>query len=197
MTHAVHPAPRDLAATEQRGHVPGEEGLWVFILGDLTIFTLFFGTLIVSRAKQPEVFLAAQRDLHPPLAIANTALLLLGSYLMVRGVAAVRAGRPSAARLFVGTAACGLGFAAVKALEYTLLALAGHSPGQNDFFMYYFVFTGIHLAHLVIGVVLASVLARQARRQTPSARFAEIAGCYWHLVDGLWLVLFPLLYLAR
>lgn len=189
-------AARGIVAERPR-HVPGEEGLWVFILGDLTIFTLFFGTLIVSRTKQPDVFLAAQRELHPPLAIANTVLLLLGSYLMVRGVAAVRAGRPSAARLFAGTVACGFGFAIIKALEYTLLATSGHAPGQNDFFMYYFVFTGIHLAHLVIGVVLVSVLARQARSRTPSLRFAEIAGCYWHLVDGLWLVLFPLLYLAR
>src|SRR5580765_488460 len=122
MASTVHPATGDLAAPERRGHVPGEEGLWVFIVGDLTIFTLFFGTLIVSRAKQPSVFLAAQHDLHPPLAIANTALLLLGSYLMVRGVAAVRAGRPRTDRLFAGTVACGLGFASIKAVEYMLLA---------------------------------------------------------------------------
>lgn len=184
----------EASATER--HVPGEEGLWVFLLGDLTIFTLFFGTVIVERSKQPAVFRAAQADLHAPLAVANTLLLLVGSYLVVRGVAAVRADR-AAAPYFAGTIACGLGFVAIKAVEYTLLLNAGHTPGSNDFVMYYFVFTGIHLAHLIIGVVLMGVLTVLARRRTPSIRFTEIAGCYWHMVDLLWLVLFPLLYLVR
>lgn len=181
--------------------VPGEEGFWVFILGDMTVFALFFGTILVTRGQQPEVFVQGQQALHSSLAIVNTLLLLVGSLLVVRGVARVRTGGPGAAYLFAAAAGCAAGFAAIKAVEYTLLIGEGHTPVENDFFMYYFAFTGIHLLHLLIGGVMLVVLARMTtrRRHLPEGRvrFVEAAGCYWHMVDGLWLLLFPLLYLVR
>lgn len=184
--------------------IPGEEGLWVFLLGDMCIFALFFGTLVVTRADQPDVFHAGQQTLHPWLGITNTLLLLTGSILVVYGVRAIRGATGTAARFFTGALVCGLGFAAVKAVEYTLLMREGHTGGTDDFYMYYFVFTGIHLAHLVIGLILLGFLIRLGMRspagQLPAAsrvRFVECGGCYWHMVDLLWLVLFPLLYLVR
>lgn len=184
--------------------IPGEEGLWVFLLGDMCIFALFFGTLVVTRAEQPDVFHAGQQALHPWLGIANTLLLLTGSILVVYGVRSIRAASGRAAALFGGALVCGLGFAAVKAVEYSSLVREGHTGGSDDFFMYYFVFTGIHLAHLVVGLVLLAFLIRLGARlpvgQPPSRsqlRFVECGGCYWHMVDLLWLVLFPLLYLVR
>lgn len=176
----------------------------MFLLGDMLVFALFFGTLVVSRSEQPEVFHAGQQHLHPWLGIVNTLLLLTGSILVVYGVRAVREASPRAGALFASALGCGLGFAGIKALEYALLVGAGQTAGSNDFFMYYFVFTGIHLAHLVIGVVLLGLLIRLGGRVrrggAPTAgqlRFAECGGCYWHMVDLLWLVLFPLLYLVR
>jgi nitric oxide reductase NorE protein len=74
------------------------------------------------------------------------------------------------------------------------------TPQTSDFFMYYFVFTGIHLAHLAIGAVLLVCLAIAVRRPVLSpgrVMFVEGGGVYWHLVDMLWLVLFPMLYLVR
>jgi len=184
--------------------IPGEEGLWVFLLGDMVVFALFFGTLVVTHAQQPDVFAAGQRELHPWLGLTNTMLLLTGSILVVHGVRAVRAASGRAAPLFGGALLCGLGFAAVKVCEYTLLVRDGYSAGSSDFFMYYFVFTGIHLAHLTIGVILMAVLVRVGVRSRPGevpcagrVRLVECGGCYWHMVDLLWLVLFPLLYLVR
>ncbi|RHW25739.1 cytochrome c oxidase subunit 3 family protein [Nocardioides immobilis] len=191
-------------ADQPARRIPGEEGLWVFLLGDMGIFALFFGTLVVTRADQPDVFHAGQQALHPWLGIVNTLLLLTGSILVVYGVRAIRGATGSAAGLFTGALVCGLGFAGVKAVEYSLLIREGHTAGTNDFYMYYFVFTGIHLAHLAIGLVLLGLLIRLGSRlpagRVPSAsrvRLVECGGCYWHMVDLLWLVLFPLLYLVR
>lgn len=194
-------------ATDASGssrRIPGEEGLWVFLLGDMCIFALFFGTIVVTRREQPEIFHAGQHELHPILGLLNTLLLLTGSVLVVYGVHAVRSASGRGATFFAGALVCGLGFAAVKAVEYTLLGREGYTGGSSDFFMYYFVFTGIHLAHLTVGVVLLGFLVRLGRRlsagEAPSpgqVRLVECGGCYWHMVDLLWLVLFPLLYLVR
>jgi len=191
-------APVEVAPNGRR--IPGEEGLWVFILGDMTIFALFFGTILVTRGDAPAVFAASQHELHPLLGIVNTALLLTGSLFVIHGLRRLGDGTRVASRFFGLTLLCAVGFAAVKATEYALLVGDGHTGGSNDFFMYYFVFTGIHLAHLVIGTVVVLFIARMARRPqlTPGQqKFAECGAIYWHMVDLLWLVLFPLLYLIR
>lgn len=191
---------RATAAPAAGPRIPGEEGLWVFILGDMAVFALFFGTIVVTRGEDPAMFDAAQHALHPWLGIVNTALLLTGSLFVVHGLRRLGDGTTAAARLFGLTVGCALGFVAIKVTEYTLLVHEGYTAGTNDFFMYYFVFTGIHLAHLVIGTVVVAFLVRTARRPEVSAgqrTFAECGAIYWHMVDLLWLALFPLLYLIR
>jgi nitric oxide reductase NorE protein len=199
MTSAASAAAADGERVDDR-RIPGEEGLWVFILGDMTIFALFFGTILVTRGDAPTTFAAAQQELHPALGIVNTALLLTGSLLVIHGLRRLGDGTALASRFFALTLICALGFALVKGAEYALLIDEGHTAGSSDFFRYYFVFTGVHLAHLVIGTVVLFFVARMARRPqvTPGQRkFAECGGIYWHMVDALWLVLFPLLYLIR
>lgn len=188
-----------LPDTASGKHVPGEEGLWVFLIGDMLMFALFFGMLLVERGHDHSAWAADQRALHPALGAIGTVLLLCGSYAVVRGVSAFRREVPSASFWFFACLGCAAGFAGVKITEYSLVAGAGHTPAQGAFFMYYFVFTGIHLAHLLIGAILMLAVALGARRSSdrPSFGFVEGAGCYWHLVDLLWLVLFPLLYLVR
>jgi len=180
-------------------HLPGEAGLWVFILGDMVMFAVFFGVILVTRGQHPQVFRAGQQHLHVGLAVVNTILLLTGSWLVAKGMRSLVLGGGSS-RLFLGALGCAFGFAAVKVVEYADLVGAGLTPATNDFFMYYFVFTGIHLAHLLIGAVLLTcmtVVARRPEQSAGSRTFAECGGVYWHMVDMLWLVLFPLLYLVR
>ena len=189
-----------VAAEDAGRRIPGEEGLWVFILGDMAIFALFFGTILVTRGEDPSMFAASQHELHPWLGIINTALLLTGSLFVIRGLRRLGDGSPVATRFFGLTLLTALGFAVIKAVEYTMLVDEGFTGASNDFFMYYFVFTGIHLAHLVIGAIIVLFLIRTARRPQVSEsqlKFAECGGIYWHMVDLLWLVLFPLLYLIR
>lgn len=191
----ARPGPGDRA-----GHVPGEAGLWVFILGDMVVFGLFFATILYTRGQQPELFRTSQAELHPDYAVVNTVLLLLGSFFVVKALSWVRSGRPAASYLFYATAVCAVGFAAIKSYEYYLLVDDGFTPATDDFFMYYFVFTGIHLFHMLLGaltVLTLGVMTRRANTSPGRIRVVEAGACYWHMVDGLWLLLFPLLYLVR
>lgn len=84
-------------------------------------------------------------------------------------------------------------------LRVHLLTAAGHGPGAGDFYLYYFILTGLHLFHVCVGIAVLAALRSQARRtDLSSTRMAMIEGgaCFWHLVDLLWIVLFPLLYLV-
>lgn len=185
------------SAPQRHRHVPGEPGLWVFLLGDMIMFSVFFGFIAVLHGRYPKMFRASQQALHPDLGLLNTLLLLIASALVARGLRQLRAGRP--ARTLPWALLCALAFAAVKGSEYALVIHDGHTPSSNDFFMYYFVFTGIHLAHLAIGIGALTFLIVLSRRPAPSRGHllaAEGAAAYWHMVDLLWLVLFPLFYLV-
>ena len=178
-------------------HIPGEPGLWIFLLGDMIMFSVFFGFIAVLHGRHPATFRTSQQALHPGLGLLNTLLLLTASALVVRGLRQLRAGRP--ARTLPWALLCALGFAAIKGCEYALVIRDGHTPSSNDFFMYYFVFTGIHLAHLTIGLgalTVLIVLSRRPARSRGALLVAEGAAAYWHMVDLLWLVLFPLFYLV-
>jgi nitric oxide reductase NorE protein len=186
-------------AAERR--IPGEEGIWVFVLGDMTVFALFFATFMYSRGKNPQSFAAGHADLHVALGTVNTVLLLSSSLLVAIGVQRVLVGaHRGATRLFAGAMACGAGFVAVKAIEWTQLFRAGKGVGSGEFFSYYFVFTGIHLMHVLIGVALLArltVLTRRTALQDSQRRLCETGGIFWHMVDLLWVVLFALFYLVR
>ena len=187
------------SATERR--IPGEEGIWVFVLGDMTVFALFFATFMYSRGKNPQSFASGHADLHVALGTVNTVLLLSSSLLVAIGVQRVLGGRhQDATRLFTGAIGCGVGFVVVKAIEWTQLFSAGKGVGSGEYFSYYFVFTGIHLMHVLIGVVILARLVFLTRRpvlEAPQSRLCETGGIFWHMVDLLWVVLFALFYLVR
>ncbi|MFF4115809.1 cytochrome c oxidase subunit 3 [Streptomyces sp. NPDC001714] len=185
------------SAPQHHRHIPGEPGLWIFLLGDMIMFSVFFGFIAVLHGRHPMMFRASQRALHPDLGLLNTLLLLTASALVARGLRQLRSGRP--ARTLPWALLCALGFTAVKSFEYALVIHDGHTPSSNDFFMYYFVFTGIHLVHLTIGTGALTVLVVLSRRRALSRGHllvAEGAAAYWHMVDLLWLILFPLFYLV-
>jgi nitric oxide reductase NorE protein len=189
------------AEPSDRRRIPGEEGIWVFVLGDMTVFALFFATFMYSRGRNPATFATAHTDLSVLLGTINTVLLLTSSLLVALGVNGVLSrDHHRAPRWFGAALACGGGFVTVKSLEWTHLFLAGRSAGSSEYFSYYFMFTGIHLGHVVIGLVVLSRLIAVTRTQklTESRRrLCETGGIFWHMVDLLWVVLFALFYLVR
>jgi nitric oxide reductase NorE protein len=185
----------------RRYHVPGEAGIWVFIFGDMMVFAIMFATYLYYRGKDVALFNASQQQLNPDFGLVNTLLLLASSLLVVLAVGVVRAGTHRPAQpLILGAIGCGVAFSVLKIIEYSGKLDAGITPQTNQFFMFYFVLTGLHWFHLAIGLAVLGYMYFSARRTSLDAKqFAwfEGAGCYWHMVDLLWIVLFPLLYLVN
>jgi nitric oxide reductase NorE protein len=197
MTAEVEAPPKGPA---RQGHVPGEPGLWVFLLGDMVVFGIFFGTIMVLRGRHTEEFVSSQETLHLEWGVVNTIILLTSSLFVVIGMHLARERNPKAPRFFLAAIACGLMFAGVKAVEYTSLVQDGHTASVNDFYTYYFMFTGIHLGHVVIGMgALLAATKISKPTSTGTHRMAALEGIasFWHLVDLLWIMLFATLYLVR
>ncbi|MBB5161569.1 cytochrome c oxidase subunit 3 [Mycobacterium sp. AZCC_0083] len=193
-----------LTATTSRGprKIPGEAGIWVFIFGDLLFFAYLFLLYLYYRAGDPELFARSQRHLNTGLGVAYTLLLLTSSLFAVIALRLIRARSAGAATYFVLAAmGCGVAFVGMKVVEYYTKVNAGVTPGTNYFYLFYYVLTGLHLAHVAIGLgvlVFMWWLARHAPHLSAlQLSLAEGCACFWHMVDLLWLVIFPLLYLVR
>jgi nitric oxide reductase NorE protein len=206
MTYVAGALKRDGESANQpdqpAGHVPGEPGVWILLCGDLSIFTVLFAAYLLRRGEDVGVFAQAQSTLNRTFGVVNTIVLLSSSLLVVFAVRAVRSHRWRylAPRLMFCGAGVGACFVVIKAIEYHEIAGAGISPTTNEFFMYYFVLTGLHLAHVVVGLGVLSVLAILVRNEVLTrthVAYVEGGTCFWHLVDLLWLVIFPLLFLVR
>jgi nitric oxide reductase NorE protein len=183
-------------------HVPGEPGIWVLLFGDMLVFTVLFVVYLSRRGENRELFAQSQDALNRNFGAINTLVLLTSSLLVVFAVRALRSERYRhlASRLTLAGFAVGCCFVLIKALEFHEKISAGITPSTNEFFMYYFVLTGLHLAHVVIGLGVLLALSRIARNTSPSRThfaFFEGGGCFWHMVDLLWIVIFPLLFLVR
>lgn len=181
--------------------IPGVEGIWVFIGADLCFFGLLFVNFMLGRREAPELYEAGRLTLDVNLGGLNTLLLLTSSWFVVRAVESARAGRLAAVRPWLLAAlACGAAFGLVKAVEYGHKLAVGITPATSEFYMYYFVLTGFHMAHVIAGSVVLLVLWRQAGEHAaggPRMIVMECGATYWHMVDLLWIFLFPLLYLMR
>jgi cytochrome c oxidase subunit 3 len=186
-------------------------GMWAFLVTEVLFFGAIFVSYAVYRAAHPHAFAEASRLLDVGLGAFNTAVLIASSLTMALAVRAAATDARRALVFFLGaTAALGLVFLGVKAVEY------GHKfhehlvPGRTFdfgrfsgaeaglFFSFYFVMTGMHALHMVIGVAVMAVLIGMALGGRFSSGYfspVEMAGLYWHFVDIVWIFLFPLLYL--
>jgi nitric oxide reductase NorE protein len=183
-----------------KGRIPGEVGIWVFIFGDMMAFGLMFIVFMSARMDEPDTFEESRKTLHLAFGAMNTLLLLVGSLLVVRGIRALRTGTGRAPLLFAMCWLCGLCFVINKFIEYSWVTGDGHTIGTNMFYGYYFMLTGVHLLHLLLAMVGMALMYRISKREVLAAkdmRNIEALGAYWHLVDLLWVILFPLIYLMR
>jgi len=179
--------------------LPGEEGVWLLVLGDMIVFGFFFVTYLYYRGQEAELFDRSQALLNLHFGVINTLLLLTSSWFVVMGVDAVRDGQNRRAKALLRLAfLCGGGFCAIKALEYTEAFREGVTLVTNNFFMFYFMYTGIHLLHVAIGLGVLLFLMHKTETAAPKdVRVFESGATFWHMVDLLWIMLFPLLYLVR
>ena len=181
--------------------LPGVDGVWVFIGADSVIFAILFLSFMQDRLKNPAIFEASRQTLNMHLGGIDTLILLTSSWSVALAVQAMK--RDLVDReplLLLGGAVTGLMFMVSKAIEYFQKFAHGITPGTNPFFMWYFTLTGIHLIHVVVGTSMLTYLWIRSRRGTYDhlhKAVPESVASYWHLVDLLWVVLFPLLYLMK
>jgi nitric oxide reductase NorE protein len=181
--------------------LPGVDGVWVFIGADSVIFAILFLSFMQERLKNPDVFETSRQTLNMHLGGIDTLILLTSSWSVALAVQAMK--RDLVDReplLLLGGAVTGLMFMVSKAIEYFQKFAHGITPGTNPFFMWYFTLTGIHLIHVVVGTSMLTYLWIRSRRGTYDhlhKAVPESVASYWHLVDLLWIVLFPLLYLMK
>lgn len=182
-----------------RPHLPGDGAMWFFVLGDMIIFGLYFVAFMIFRRREVNEFTAAQHDLYLDIGVANTLLLLFSSWLAARSVLAIRSGDTErTVRLLTGTGLCGVVFIAMKLIEWWLEVDAGHTFPSNTFMSFYFVLTGVHLLHVIMGIVILTIVVGLMRKNPrPHAGVVEQATTYWHMVDLLWVIIFALLYVLR
>ena len=190
-----------VGSRRQPNSVPGETGVWVFILTEMSIFTTLFGVIVWNRAHNPDMFAQGQSNLNQPLGLTNTVVLIAGSVLVVLAIAAAQSDRyRQAAQYLAAAMACGALFVLIKGTEYALAVNHGMWIHTNVFWMLFFVVTGAHLLHVLVGATALGLIRPRVSSGLTGVRDRELftsATCYWHMVDLLWLVLFPLFYLVN
>ncbi len=176
----------------------GKLGMWVFLASEVMFFTGLLSAYIVLRMGHP-AWPGPGGHLSVLTGTANTLILICSSMTMALAVGAVAQQHAKWARLFLlATIVLGVTFLGVKLHEYQLKFHHGIGPSTNIFWSCYFVLTGLHGIHVLIGVgVNAWVLLKtwDARFWTERPHLVELSGLYWHFVDVVWIFLFPLIYL--
>lgn len=197
----------------QHQHETGKHGVWLFMVTELMMFGGLFVAYTLFKNIYPEVFIAGHKFLDWKMGALNTVVLLSSSLTMALSIHYVQKGRPKVAMAHLGfTFACAIAFMVIKYFEYMHKIHLGLTPGA--FFSYdvageplnlalyfgvYYTMTGLHGIHVLTGMGLMIWMFIRLRRGdfTPTSYTAlEGVGIFWHVVDLIWIYLFPLLYLV-
>ncbi|MEP3277538.1 MAG: cytochrome c oxidase subunit 3 [Stappiaceae bacterium] len=170
--------------------LPGDLMIWVLIISELLVFGAGLAAFLAVRMTDPTGFAEAQTHLHSTGAALNTIVLVSSGYLAARALQFRRVSRRTAARYaVVAAAALGVVFLVIKGIEYGDKAGQGITYETHPFFTFYYLLTGFHAAHVVAGIVLLLLVAWR-----DEVGNIEIAGAFWHMVDLVWVLLFPVIY---
>lgn len=187
-------------------------GMWTFLVTEIMFFGGLFVAYALYRSMYPDAFAEASLRLNLVLGAVNTGVLICSSLTMVLAVRDAQTGKVKGlVRYLIATIVLGSAFLVIKAFEYSHKIHEHLIPGSSFqfagpfgqqaemFFSLYFMMTGLHAIHMIIGIGVLSVLLYQAKRGRFTAEYyspIDVAGLYWHFVDVVWIYLFPLLYLV-
>jgi nitric oxide reductase NorE protein len=187
--------PRDRDFSQQNpvpdNALPGELLMWVLILSEIAVFGAGLLAFLAVRLSDPEGFAQAQAHLHRTGAAANTLILVTSGWLAALATRAAEAGQTARLRgLLVLAIALGGAFLVLKGSEYADLWAQGIGTETHAFYTFSFLLTGFHAAHVLAGMILLALVGWLA---TPRA--VETGAAFWHMVDLVWVLLFPVVYL--
>lgn len=192
-----------------RDDVASRMGMWLFLFTELLLFGGMFFIYSVYRFTHQVDFHLAAKELNTVMGTFNTAILLTSSLTMALSIAAIQKNNKNLSIFFqVITIVLALSFMVNKYFEWTAKFHHGIFPGSPElldkpngeilFFGLYYVMTGLHGLHVIIGMILIGYMTRLTKKEIiTSESFVKLesAGLYWHLVDIIWIFLFPLFYL--
>jgi cytochrome c oxidase subunit 3 len=200
-------------ATKEQQFDTVKIGMWLFLATEILMFGGMFVGFAYMQSRFPEAFLLAHEHLQKPLGALNTVVLLVSSFTMVMAVHMAKTNKKKAlVNYLIVTILCALTFLVVKYFEYSHKFHDGLLPGrfftnpedptghQFIFFSFYFMMTGLHGFHILVGVIILCWITARAMRGDFTSNYytpVDLVGLYWHLVDLIWIYLFPLLYLIR
>jgi cytochrome c oxidase subunit 3 len=210
--HAHHPAQQHHFDTLTQQHEASTLGMWLFLITEVMFFGGLFATYMLYRVWYPEAWAEGSLDLDITLGGFNTVVLIGSSLTMAFAVRSAQTGKRNGTMVWlVLTMLLGLTFLVVKYFEYHHKWELSHVPGikfhyegphasaVEIFFSLYFIMTGLHALHMVIGFGILSWILWMAYKHRFSPEWytpVEMSGLYWHFVDIVWIFLFPLLYLV-
>lgn len=187
---------------------PGDFVIWIFIYVELVIFSLLFLGYAFSRRADVELFNESQLMISQTSGFINTFILITSSYFVVKAVKSIKSMSQESYKEFNLKASkwllfallCAASFLVIKITEFSHIFGQGIHLSTNKFFMFYILLTGFHFMHVLLGsVVLASIYQKTKKLayMPEEHRGFETGASYWHMVDLLWIVLFPLIYIIR
>jgi cytochrome c oxidase subunit III len=192
-----------------RDDIGGKMGMWLFLFTELLLFGGMFFIYAVYRFMNQDAFHLAAKELNTIIGAFNTGILLTSSLTMALSITAIQKGNRKLSVFFqLITIVFAFGFMVNKYFEWSAKFHHGIYPGSEEllsrssgeilFFGLYYVMTGLHGLHVIIGVIVIGVMTRFTIKgiiNSDSYVKLESAGLYWHLVDIIWIFLFPLFYL--
>jgi cytochrome c oxidase subunit III len=195
----------------EQQHDAAKFGMWIFILSELMLFGGLFVAYTVFRVIYPETFYNAHKELNLTLGTINTVILITSSITIALAIHFMQvAKRRLTVYLLFCTLALAAAFLLIKYFEYRHKFELGQLPGKfytytgvagtnpHIFFSIYFLMTGLHALHIIGGMIVIGLMIRRTIKNNFSSSYytpLELTGLYWHLVDLIWIFLFPLLYL--
>jgi len=185
-------------------------GMWLFLYSEIILFGGLFVLYAAYFHRYPEYFAEGGRELNRIIGSANTIVLLISSFTVAASITAIqRNAKKQAVGFLLFSLLCGVIFLVNKYFEWRAKihhdiypnseTLVAGEPGISIFFSLYYVITGLHGLHVIIGMILLSVsLACILSGKVTAERFSLLdnSGLYWHLVDLIWIFVFPLFYLV-
>jgi len=201
-TEAIHHPPhRPEDGHKLHRYPPGDLAIWVFILAELFAFFVLFTAYAFTRLKHIELFAEMQRTLDSDAGMINTLLLVTGSWCVARAVATIKRNHCRAsAHWLLAAIGTGVGFLIVKYFEYGAKFAVGINLDTNIFYTFYIALTAFHAMHVVLGMAILFFVWKKAMAGGYSSHDhhgMETGASYWHMVDLVWIILFPLVYVMR
>jgi nitric oxide reductase NorE protein len=198
--------PKSIIAKEK--YPPGDFAVWIIIYIELLTFGLFFLGYIISRRTDIKLFNGSQEILSQTSGFINTFILITSSYFVVKAVGIIqnmtqenyKELNMKASNWLLLALACGVIFLVIKITEFSHIFGLGINLSTNKFFMFYILLTGFHFMHVLLGSVILFNIRQKAENYgyTPdNYQGFESGASYWHMVDLLWIVLFPLIYIIK